>query len=182
MHVKVKYIYFILLSSLCAFSASCSWAKEDVYVNHMFLSYRYKLESCGDVHGQDISEKIWFNDYKPDYYTQYFDLNFERTYADFRAGVDERGVGYGYGTLSVLFSDGTPFIHKDFSYYCTLTSTTGGCVVSNLDSDMFGDQVHSIYWVRMNVAFKNPETQEPITLTLHFRNGEPNPRPPEYKQ
>ncbi len=170
--------FLSVLFPLCGLVASCNW--EGSSYTHTFLSYKYSLEACGDVHGKDIMSEIWFSDLDPTLYNKYFDLSFEKSYADFRVEIAENGKAHGLGTLAVTFADGTPFLLTQFSYYCIYTSTTGGYIVSDLPSDSFGAQVYCIYWARINVAFTVPDTGEEIVLTLHFRGGDYNPAPSEF--
>lgn len=152
-----------------------------LYEDKVFLHFKYKLENCADVHGQDIYSRIWFSEYKGDSYAKYFNLDFTKSYLDFNVGIDESSLGYGYGHLLVSFADDSKYLDLKFSYYCTMTDTTGGYITSDLP-EQFGRFVYCIYWSRLNVNFIVPDTQEEIVLTLHFRGGESNPYPSEFDQ
>ena len=158
--------------------ASCQW--ENVYSDKAFLSYKYKLEACADIHGQDPTSKIWFSEYKGTPYSDLFDLSFERTYLDFKVEIID-GRAYGKGRLLVTWKSGTVYEDTAFSYFCTAESNNiQGKVVSNDAPEKYGEWVYTIYWCRLNMQFVVPDTQEQITLTFHFRGGEANPAPPEF--
>lgn len=142
-----------------------------------YLSYKYKLEDCADIHGQNNYSKIWFSEYNGDSFKSYFDLG--KSYLDMRViVVDKRAKGVGEISLARL-DDESKSINQKFEYYTTLTDTTGGKVTSTL-SDKYTDFVFCIYWCRVNLKFENPISGDKIVLTLHFRGGQPNEYPSEF--
>ena len=171
-----------MLSVLAALSvcniASCQW--ESTYSDKAFLSYKYKLEACADIHGQDPYKEIWFSDYKGDPYSDLFDLSFESTFLDFKVEIIE-GRAVGKGHLQLTWKDGSAFEDRRFDYWCTaIENNWGGNVYASDVPETYGTWVYSIYWCRLNMKFVVPDTQEQITLTFHFRGGESNPAPQDF--
>ena len=167
---------FVLLVATIA--GGCDW--NGMSYTHTFLHFKYELEDCADIHGQNNYLQIWFSEYKGTSYASLFDFSFDKTYLDFNVSVVD-GKAKGTGEISVAYKTGGYFLdHLQFEYYCLMSDTTGGRVYSSLPSD-FTSFVFCIYWSRVNVQFTFPETQEAITLTLHFRGGTSNPYPDEFK-
>ena len=145
-----------------------------------FLHFKYKLEDCADVHGQDIYSKIWFSEYKGDSYKALMDVDFEKTFLDMNVGINDQGHAYGYGNLALAKNGGGYFVDNlSFTYFGMMMDTTGGYIVSDL-SNQYGRFVYCIYWARLNMQFVVPDTEETVTLTLHFRGGINNPYPNEF--
>ena len=168
---------FALLTAATV-GSGCDW--QGVRYTHTFLHFKYKLESCADIHGQNNYSQIWFSEYKGTSYSSLFDLSFDKTYLDFNVSVVD-GKAKGTGELSVAYKAGGFYLdHVSFSYYCLMLDTTGGRVVSDLPNE-FSSFVFCIYWSRINVRFVVPDTQETITITFHFRGGTANPYPDEFK-
>ena len=142
-----------------------------------YLSYKYNLEDCADIGGQDNYSKIWFYEYKGVSYKEYFDL--QKSYLDMRTIiVDERAKGVGEINL-VRLDDESKSINKQFEYDAKLTETTGGVINSSLPEE-YSDFVFCIYWCRINLEFEDPKNGEEFTLTLHFRGGQANEYPSEF--
>ena len=178
-HRRQSELFAVILVSLICFGlSSCQW--ESYYSDKSFLSFKYKLESCADIHGQDPSKEIWFSDYKGTYYSDLFNLSFENSYLDFKTEViDNRAVGK--GRLLLTWRNGSVFQDASFEYWCTaIGNNWGGTVYASNVPETYGNWVYSIYWCRLNMLFTVPDTQEIITLTFHFRGGESNPAPPEF--
>ena len=158
--------------------SSCQW--ENHYSDKAFLSYKFKLESCADIHGQDPYKEIWFSDYRGDYYSDLFDLSFEHSYLDFKAEmIDNHTIGKGY--LFLTWKDGGVFEDRQFDYWSTAISNNfGGDVYAPDVPIVFGKWVYSISWCHLYFQFVVPDTREVITPTFHFRGGQENPAPSEF--
>ncbi len=169
-----------LLIPLCLVAVSlCSCQWDSVYSNRAFLSFKYKLEACADIKGQDPTREIWFSDYGGTDYSYLFDLSYENSYLDFRVAVID-GRAYGYGHLRLCWTNHAVFEDRDFSYAAINGGDYGGIITAENVPDAFEDWVYSIYWCRLNMQFILPDTQEAIILTFHFRGGEANPVPQEF--
>ena len=169
----------LALLTVCGATA-CQW--ESVHSDKAFLSYKYKLEACADIHGQDPYSQIWFSDYKGDSYSDLFDLSFDKTYLDFKVEIIE-GRAVGKGHLQLTWKNGNVFEDRPFEYWCTAISNNwGGNVYASDVPETYGTWVYSIYWCRLNMEFVVPDTQKQIVLTFHFRGGEGNPAPQEFSQ
>lgn len=162
-------IPFLLLLSGCQSS--------DTNEIRQYLSYKYKLEDCADIHDQDNYKNIWFNDYNGDSYSYLFDL--ASSYLDMRVELVD-GKANGEGNLVLIRKDDkTKSMSVEFSYYCILKDTTGGYVVSSLGNE-FSNFVFCIYWCRVNLEYIDPNDNREFTLTLHFRGGTKNEYPSEF--
>ena len=159
--MRLKYRSLVLL--LVFLMSSCQ-AKSSV-VTHYYLSRKYGFEDCADIHGKNISSEIFFNKYLGDSYAYLFDLS--NSYLDMRTKIDG-GKAIGIGELNLKRQDDPSFsINKSFTYYCVLTSTSSGNIISDI-GDEFDAFVFCIYWCRLNLKFTNPENGELFTLTLQF--------------
>ncbi len=142
-----------------------------------YLSYKYKLEDCADIGGQNNYEKIWFHEYKGVSYKDYFNL--QESYLDMKTVIeDERAKGIGEINLARK-DDESKSVKTQFEYYATLTDNTGGIINSTLSNE-YTDFVFCIYWCRVNLKFTSPIDDEQIVLTLHFRGGEKNEYPSDF--
>ncbi len=179
-HLRKSVLLASLLSLFAFRLASCQW--ENTYSDKAFLSYKYKLEACADINGQDPYSKIWFSEYGGTSYSELFDLSFENSYLDFRVEVvNGRAVGKGHLLLTML--SGEVFQDTEFEYYCSAISNNwGGNVYATGVPETYGTWVYSIYWCRLNIDFTVPDTQQEIVLTFHFRGGEANPVPQEFSR
>ncbi len=180
--MKCKRINKLLSASIisllfCGLSA-CQW--ENMYSDKAFLSFKYKLEACADIQGQDPSSRIWFSEYKGVPYSDLFDLSFEKSYLDFKVTIiNGRAVGLGH--LFISWKTGGIFEDRSFEYYCTaVNNNISGKVFASNVPECYEEWVYSIYWCRLNMRSIIPDSQENVVLTFHFRNGEPNPVPPEF--
>lgn len=170
----MKFKPLVLFTSLFVL---CSCQNNNVFSIKHYLSYKYKLEDCADIHGQDNYKNIWFNDYGGTSYAHLFNL--EESYLDMKVVIeDSRAKGVGELKLTRK-DDYEKSTYLNFEYYCSLTDTTGGVVKSTLD-EKYSSFVFCVYWCRVNVRYINPEDECEFTLTLHFRGGTPNSYPPEF--
>ncbi len=158
--------------------SSCQ--REDVYSDRTFLSFKYKLEACADIHGQDPMKEIWFANYGGVDYSYLFDLSFANSFLDLKVEIID-GHATGKGRLLLTLNNGAVFEDYRFSYFCNSGANNwGGNIYAEGVPAHYGKWVYSIYWCRLNISCNILESQEKIELTFNFRGGEENPVPDEF--